>query len=131
MALRSVAGATVDLLLAALGLYLLLAPAFTVGYALAAGGDLFAQAPQTAAAVVAVGGSYPFVADDWSYRRLAVAVVALYVASGAAGLAGLALLRSLEVALPSTVVARAGALAVAYPVAAAAASRDRESEARL
>ena len=74
---------------------------------------------------MAVGGSYPFVAGDWSYRRLAVFVVALYVASGAAGLAGLALLRSLDVALPSTVVARAGVLAAAYPVAAAAAFRDR------
>jgi hypothetical protein len=125
MTTRSWASATVDFLLAAVGLYLALAPVFTVVYALAADATLFAQPPQTAAAVVATGGSYPFVAGDWSYRRLAVFVVALYVASGAAGLAGLAVLRSLDVSLPSTVLARAGALAVAYPVAAAAAFRDR------
>ncbi|WP_436928859.1 hypothetical protein [Halosimplex halobium] len=125
MSLRTWASATVDFLLAAVGLYLGLAPAFTVGYALAADATLFAQPPQTAAAVVAIGGSYPFVAGDWSYRRLAVFVVALYVASGAAGLAGLAVLRSLDVSLPSTVLARAGALAIAYPVAAAAVFRDR------
>ncbi|QLH83881.1 hypothetical protein [Halosimplex pelagicum] len=125
MSLRTWAYATVDFLLASAGLYLALAPAFTVAYALAADATLFAGPPQTAAVVVAVGGSYPFVAGDWSYRRLTVFVVALYVASGAAGLAGLALLRSADVTLPSTVVARAGALAVAYPVAAAAAFRDR------
>ncbi|WP_436924285.1 hypothetical protein [Halosimplex amylolyticum] len=125
MTVRSWATATVDFLLATLGLYLALVPAFTVVYALVARATLFAGPPQTAAAVVAVGGSYPFVAGDWSYRRLAVFVVALYVASGAAGLAGLALLRSLDVPLPTTVAARAGALAVAYPVATAAAFRDR------
>lgn len=125
MSLRSWASATVDFLLAALGLYLAVVPAFTVLYALVADATLFAQPPQTAAVVVAVGGSYPFVAGDWSYRRLAVFVVALYVASGAAGLAGLALLQSMDVTLPSTVLARAGALAVAYPVAAGAAFRDR------
>ncbi|WP_415382105.1 hypothetical protein [Halosimplex sp. TS25] len=128
MTIRSWATATVDFLLAALGLYLALAPAFTVVYALVADATLFAGPPQTAAAVVAVGGSYPFVAGDWSYRRLLVFVVALYVASGAAGLAGLAVLRTLDVSLPSAVVARAGALAAAYPVALAAAFRDRVRE---
>jgi len=125
MTVRSWATATVDFCLATAGLSLALVPAFTIAYALVADATLFAQPPQTAAVVVAVGGSYPFVAGDWSYRRLAVFVVALYVASGAAGLAGLALLRSMDVALPSAVVARAGALALAYPVAAAAAFRDR------
>lgn len=125
MTLRSWASAVVDFLLGAVGLYLAVAPAFTVAYALAVDTTLFAQPPQTAAAVVAIGGGYPFVAGDWSYRRLAVFVVALYVASGAAGLAGLALLQSVDVALPSIVVARAGALAVAYPAAVAAAFRDR------
>ena len=122
---RSWAGATADLLLAAVGLYLALFPGFSVLYSLLTGADLFAQTPQAVAFVVAVSGAYPFVAGDWSYRRLAVFVVALYVASGAAGLAGLALLQSFDVGLPSTVVARAGALAVAYPVAVAAAFRDR------
>lgn len=125
MRFRSWVEAVVDFLLAALGLYLACAPAVTVAYALALDASLFAQPPQTAAAVVAVGGSYPFVAGDRSYRRLTVFVIALYVASGAAGLAELAVLRSLDIALPSTVVARAGALAVAYPVAVAAAFRDR------
>ncbi|QLH78931.1 hypothetical protein HZS55_17245 [Halosimplex rubrum] len=125
MSLRSWASATVDFLLATVGLYLAVVPAFTVLYALVAAATLFAQPPQTAAVVVAAGGSYPFVAGDWSYRRLAVFVVALYVASGAVGLAGLAVLRSMDVTLPSAVVARAGALAVAYPVAGAAAFRDR------
>ncbi|MFC7141777.1 hypothetical protein ACFQMA_18310 [Halosimplex aquaticum] len=125
MTIRSWATATVNFLLGALGLYLALVPAFTVAYAAVTGATLFAQLPQTAAVVVAVGGSYPFVAGDWSSRRLLVFVVALYVASGAAGLAGLAVLRSLEVSLPSAVVARAGALALAYPLALAAAFRDR------
>jgi len=125
MTLRSWAGATADLLLAAVGLYLALFPGFSVLYALVTGSDLFAQLPQTVAFVVAVGGTYPFVAGDWSHRRLAVFVVALYVASGAAGLAGLALFHSYDIGLPSTIVARAGALAVAYPVAVAAAFRDR------
>jgi len=125
MSVRTWASATVTFLLATAGLYLAVVPAFTVLYALVAGATLFAQPPQTAAVVVAVGGSYPFVAGDWSNRRLAVFVVALYVASGAAGLVGLAVLRSMDVTLPSTVLARAGALAVAYPVAAAAAFRDR------
>ncbi|WP_459194202.1 hypothetical protein [Halosimplex sp. J119] len=128
MSLRSIPAATADLLLAAAGLYLFLAPAFTVLYALATGTDLFAGPPQTAAAVVAVGGSYPFVTGDWSHRRLGVAVVALYVASGAAGLAGLAVLRSVDVSLPSPVIARAGALSAAYPVAFAAAFRNRLRE---
>jgi len=125
MGLRSWFDPTVDVILATLGLYLVVAPAFTVGYALAFDAPLFAQPPQTAAVVVAVGGSYPFVAGDWSYRRLAVFVIALYVASGGIGLAGLAILQSLDLPLPSTVLARAGALAVAYPVALAAAFRDR------
>lgn len=125
MTVRSWASAIVGLLLGSAGLYLALVPAFTVGYALAFDATLFAQPPQTAAVVVAVGGSYPFVAGDWSYRRLAVFVTALSVASGAAGLAGLALLESVDVALPSTALARAGALAVAYPAALAGAFRDR------
>ena len=115
MTVRSWAEATADLLLAAVALSLALFPGFSVLYAVLTGADLFAQTPQVVALVVAVGGTYPFVAGDWSYRRLAVFVVALYVASGAAGLAGLALLQSFDVGLPSTVVARAGALAVAVP----------------
>ncbi|WP_123534654.1 hypothetical protein [Halosimplex salinum] len=125
MSARSWADATAAFVLAALGLYLALFPAFSVAWALFTGADLFAGPPQTAALVVAVGGSYPFVAGDWSSRRLAVFVVALYVVSGAAGLAGLALLQSVEIPLPSTVVARSAVLAVAYPVAVAAAFRDR------
>lgn len=125
MGLRSWADPTVDFLLATLGLYLASVPALTVIYALALDAPLFADPPQLAALVIAAGGSYPFVAGDWSYRRLAVFVIALYVASGAAGLAGLAVLQSLDVPLPSTALARAGALAVAYPVAVAAAFRDR------
>jgi len=125
MTLRSWGEATAYLAVAAVALYLAMFPAFSVVYALSTDANLFARLPQAVALVVAVGGTYPFVADDWSYRRLVVFVIALYVASGAAGLAGLALLYSYDIGLPSTTVARAGALAVAYPVAFAAAFRDR------
>lgn len=125
MTLGSWAEATADFLLATLGLYVVLFPGFAVCYALAVGAPIFARPPQVAALVVASGGSYPFVADDWPFHRLFKFAVGLWVASGAVGLLGLALVANLDWSLPSPVLARAAVLAVAYPVGAAVAFRDR------
>lgn len=125
MTLRSWAEPTGVFLLAALALYAAVFPALSVVYALVTGAPLFAQPPQYAAAVVAVGGTYPFVAGDWSLRRLGIFAVALWVASGAVGLVGLVAIARTDLSPPSALLARAVALAVAYPFAAMAAFRNR------
>jgi len=121
---RSWTAATVDFLLATAGLYVVVFPALSVAVALATGDSLGAGPSGFVALVVAVGGSYPFVAGDWSYGRLGRFVAGLLVTIAAGSLLGLALLSRLDVALPSPLVARAVVLAVAYPVATAVAFGD-------
>jgi hypothetical protein len=122
---RSWAEATVDFLLAAVGLYVVVFPALSVAVALATGEPLGVGPAGGIAFVVAVGGSYPFVAGDWSYGRLGRFVAGLLVTTAAGSLLGLALLSRVDPALPDPVLARAAVLAVAYPVATAVAFTDR------
>jgi len=122
---RSWGYATVDFLIAAVGLFVVVFPALSVVVALATGDSLGAGPAGFVAFVVATGGSYPFVAGDWSYGRLGRFVAALLVTTATVSLLGLAALSRLEVALPSPVAARAAVLAVAYPVATVVAFTDR------
>jgi len=123
--IRSWAEATVDFLLAAVGLYVVVFPALSVAVALATGEPLGVGPAGAVAFVVAVGGSYPFVAGDWSYGRLGRFVAGLLVTTATGSLLGLALLSRTDLALPDPVLARAAVLAVAYPVAAVVAFTDR------
>lgn len=123
--LRSWGSATVDFLVAAVGLYVVVFPALSVVVALAGGDPAGAGPAGPVALVVAVGGSYPFVAGDWSYGRLGRFVAALLVTTAAGSLLGLVALSRLDVALPSPLLARAAVLAVAYPVATVVAFTDR------
>ena len=125
MTLRSWAEATVDFLLAAVGLYVVVFPGLSVAVALATGASLGAGPAGAVALVVAVGGSYPFVAGDWSYGRLGRFVAGLLVTTATGSLLGLALLSRVDLALPDPVLARAVVLAVAYPVATVVAFSDR------
>ncbi|PSP51302.1 hypothetical protein BRC60_03275 [Halobacteriales archaeon QH_1_68_42] len=125
MTLRSWGYATVDFLIAAVGLFVVVFPALSVVVALATGDPLGAG---SAGFVVATGGNYPFVAGDWPYGRLERFVAALLVTTATASLLGLAALSRLDVALPSPVVARAAVLAVAYPVATVVASTGGQGE---
>jgi hypothetical protein len=125
VSVRSWAEATVDFLLAAVGLYVVVFPGLSVAVALATGASLGAGPAGGVALVVAVGGSYPFVAGDWSYGRLGRFVAALVVTIAAGSLLGLAVLSRTDLALPDPVLARAAVLAVAYPVATAVAFADR------
>jgi hypothetical protein len=70
------AGPTADTLLATVGLWVVFAPAvWSLNVLL--DDPIPAGAIPALVAVVAVGGSYPFVAGDWSYDRLWSAVAAL------------------------------------------------------
>jgi hypothetical protein len=110
---------------AVVALYVVVLPALSVAYALTAGAPIFARPPQVAALVVALAGSYPFVAGEWPLERLARFAIGLWVGSAALGLAGLAVLANVEGPLPSAPVARAAVLAVAYPFATLVAYRER------
>jgi hypothetical protein len=123
--LRSWGHATVDFLIAAVGLFVVVFPALSVVVTLVTGDPLGAGSAGFVAFVVATGGSYPFVAGDWPYGRLGRFVAALLVTTATASLLGLAALSRLDVALPSPVVARAAVLAVAYPVATVVAFTER------
>lgn len=125
MTLQSWGEATVDFLLAAAGLFVVVFPALSVVVALASGNPLGSGPAGAVALVVAVGGSYPFVAGDWSYGRLGRFVGGLLVTTAAGSLLGLAVLSRTQLALPDPVVARAVVLAVAYPVATVVAFTDR------
>ena len=85
--LRSVANATFDLLFAAFGLGLLLLPG-AVGCNAVFGEPLPRPLVERAVAVVALGGSYPFVAGDWPLRRLGDTLVAFVGGALAAGVIG-------------------------------------------
>ena len=125
MTLRSWGDATVDFLLAAAGLSVVVFPALSVVVALGTGNPLGSGPAGTVALVVAVGGSYPFVAGDWSYGRLGRFVGTLIVTTAAGSLLGLAVLSRTDLALPDPVLARAAVLAVAYPAATVVAFTDR------
>lgn len=125
VSLRSWGEATVDLLVATVGLFVVVFPALSVTVALATGESLGSGPAGAVAFVVAVGGSYPFVTGDWSYERLGRFVAGLLVTTATGSLLGLALLSRVDLALPDPVLARATVLAVAYPVATAVAFSDR------
>jgi hypothetical protein len=125
VSLRSWGEATVDFLLATVGLYVVVFPALSVVAALLTGDPLGSGPAGAVTLVVAVGGSYPFVAGDWSYNRLGRFVATLLVTTAAGTLLGLAVLSRAELALPDPVLARAVVLAVAYPAATVVAFTDR------
>jgi hypothetical protein len=125
MTVRSWGYATSDFLLAAVGLFVALFPGLSVVVALLTGNPLGTGPAAPVTGVVAVGGSYPFVAGDWSYGRLYRFLAGFLVAGAAATLAGLAVLAGRPGPLPDPVLARAVVLAVAYPAGVVGAFRDR------
>lgn len=117
--LRATALATTDLLLAAALLAVACYPAAAVGNALL-GSPASDGAVNLAVGVVAVGGSYPFVAGDWSYAALESFVLALVAGTlAAAALAGVAVAVLGLDASGSNPAPQALAVAVGYATAVA------------
>jgi hypothetical protein len=116
--LRSWSTATADLLLAAVGLGTLLYPgAATLNAAL--GDPVAPPVVRLAVVVVAFGGSYPFVAGDWSPGRLWDTALAFVGGAVAVGLAGMALVLALGLEIPGSdprpqLVVVAGGYLLAY-----------------
>ncbi len=85
--LSSTASATVDLLMAAFGLGIVFYPALSVGNHLF-GSPLDEATISFVVGILAVGGSYPFVAGDWSLGRLGDYIFAFSASAIAIGLVG-------------------------------------------
>ncbi|MFC5970131.1 hypothetical protein ACFPYI_02190 [Halomarina salina] len=114
----STLGATVDVLLAAFGLWLVCWPLAGVANAVA-GTPLTESQVSLLVGCVALGGSYPFVAGDWSLGRLGDFVFALAASALALGVLGLfaVLLSGIELS-GSDPVPQFVTVACAYVVAA-------------
>ena len=118
--------ATTDTLLAAFGLGVVLFPAVLTGNSVL-GTPLDESAVYLIVGVIAVGGSYPFVAGEWSLGSLGEYIFAFTAAVLGFGLTGAIVLIAAGVELSgSHSVPRAAVFAVSYVVASLVVSR-RES----